>query len=40
MSQDFDGDGTVDMDEFIEGCTHVHGNARSLEREIAPRFRA
>lgn len=28
---DFDGDGTVDMHEFVEGCTHVHGNARSLD---------
>lgn len=28
---DFDGNGTVEMDEFVEGCTHVHGNARSLD---------
>lgn len=28
---DFDGNGTIGMSEFVEGCTHVHGYARSLD---------
>jgi hypothetical protein len=28
---DFNGDGKVDMDEFVLGCSQLHGNARSLD---------
>lgn len=28
---DFDGDGTVDIDEFVVGCTKLRGSARSLD---------
>lgn len=28
---DFDGDGVIDLEEFVFGCAHLKGNARSLD---------